>query len=156
MRGGYSARMPIHLTPVDAENWRAVAALKVHETQRDWVAEPLYYLSLCHYSPTGWTPLAILDGGDKVVGFLMWATDPEDGAAWLGGIIVDAQEQGRGIGRAAVEAALALLAEDHGKTSFALSYEPENVAARGLYGSIGFAETGEMEDTEVVARLKRG
>jgi hypothetical protein len=42
-----------------------------------------------------------------VVSFLMWAIDPHDGAAWLGGIVVDATHQGKGYGRAAVSAALA-------------------------------------------------
>ena len=36
--------------------------------------------------------------------------------------------------------------------SFALSYQPENTAARALYASLGFVETGEQEDDEVVAR----
>lgn len=147
--------MRISLTPVDAANWRAVAALAVNESQREWVAEPLYYLSLCHYSPAGWAPLAILDEAGEVAGFLMWATDPEDGAAWLGGIIVDAARQGKGIGRAAVEAAMDLLATEHGRTRFALSYEPANAVARGLYAKLGFVETGEMEDSEIVARLDR-
>ncbi|MEV0646660.1 GNAT family N-acetyltransferase [Phytomonospora sp. NPDC050363] len=150
-----STPSPITLVPVDADNWRAVGALKVAEGQRDWVAEPLYYLSLCHYSPTGWRPLAMLDAEGTVVGFLMWAVDPEDGAAWLGGIIVDAGRQRRGHGRAAVEAAVDLIATEHGVTSFALSYEPENTVARALYAKLGFTETGEMEDTEIVARLKR-
>ena len=34
----------------------------------------------------------------------------------------------------------------------ALSYSPENTAARELYASLGFVETGEQEDDEVVAR----
>ena len=35
-----------------------------------------------------------------------------------------------------------------------LSYEPENEAARNLYGSFGFAETGEKDGEEVIAVLK--
>ncbi len=35
----------------------------------------------------------------------------------------------------------------------ALSYEPENTAAKALYADFGFVETGEMEGDEVVARL---
>ena len=34
------------------------------------------------------------------------------------------------------------------------SYEPENEAAKKLYESFGFAETGEMDDEENIAVLK--
>ena len=34
-----------------------------------------------------------------------------------------------------------------------LSYEPENAAARALYRSFGFRETGEMDGDEVIAVL---
>mgnify|MGYP001382761371 CR=1 FL=1 len=37
------------LRPVTRENWRAVARLKVTEAQREFVAEPCYYLALCCY-----------------------------------------------------------------------------------------------------------
>ncbi|GIF45522.1 diamine N-acetyltransferase [Asanoa ferruginea] len=141
----------VTLRPVDADNWRAVAALTVTEVQRAWVAEPAYYLALCHYSPVGWRPLAVTDADGTVVGFLMWAVDPEDGAAWLGGITIDATQQGKGFGRAAVSAALTEL----DAPSFALSYQPDNTAARALYASLGFVETGELEDDEVVARRPR-
>ncbi|GAA2398206.1 hypothetical protein Cme02nite_06770 [Catellatospora methionotrophica] len=144
---------PIRLAPVDAVNWRAVTALTVAPEQADWVAAPAYYLALCQYGEAGWRPLAVLDTEGDVVGFLMWTVDPADGAAWLGGVIIDATRQGRGYGRAAVRAAIALLAAEHGLSSFALSYEPANTAARRCYASIGFTETGETEDAEVVARL---
>ena len=70
----------------------------------------------------------------------------------LGGFIVDAAHQGRGLGRAAVLAALELLVEQGSKAGFALSYEAENVTAAGLYTSLGFVPTGERVDDEVVAR----
>ena len=34
-----------------------------------------------------------------------------------------------------------------------LSYEPENAAARTLYQSFGFRETGEMDGREVISAL---
>ena len=49
----------VTLVPVDAANWRAVAALTVSEPQRQWVADPAYYLALCHYGTAGWQPLAV-------------------------------------------------------------------------------------------------
>ena len=74
----------------------------------------------------------------------------------VGGILVDAGQQLRGLGRAAVVQALSLLRTETGHTSFALSYRPDNVVARQLYASLGFVETGEEEDGELVARLSLG
>ena len=58
-----------------------------------------------------------------------------------------------GAQRAAVQALAARLAAE-GCDSVALSYSPGNAAAHALYRSLGFKETGEMEDDEVVARLR--
>lgn len=147
-----SAEQPILLRPVDGENWRDVAALTVYENQKEFVAEPSYYLALCCFGSAGWQPLAI-HRGSQVIGFLMWAVDPEDESCWLGGIIIDRQEQGKGYGMSAVRAALSHLADDHGYRRFALSYSPDNEGAKKVYARLGFVETGEVADDELVARL---
>lgn len=161
--GRYTARMEARETPsgsellslrhVGATNWRGVARLEVEPAQRAFVAEPSYYLALCCYGATGWRPLAV-HLGEPVIGFLMWARDEDDGSCWLGGILIDRAFQGRGYGKNAVRAALGMLAERHGFREFALSYRPDNLVARRLYTGLGFEEAGEMEDDEVVARLR--
>ena len=99
-------RAHVTLRPVSQDNWREVASLKVSETQREFVAEPSYYLALCCYGDD-WHPLAIcLD--EQVIGFMMWAEDPADGSCWLGGIMVDQGMQRRGFGRRAVQAAVTM------------------------------------------------
>jgi diamine N-acetyltransferase len=142
----------VRVVPVNADTWRAVCALEVRPEQGDYVATPAYYLALCSYGTAGWRPLAVL-AEDVVVGFLMWAVDPADGAAWLGGILIDAPRQRRGLGAAAVRTALSYLHEEHGARSFALSYQPSNTGAAALYRRLGFVEGDEWEDDEVVARL---
>ena len=151
------ARLPatsdaqVSLHPVDQNNWRDVARLKVFENQREFVAEPSAYLALCCYGQD-WQPLAICLG-DQVIGFMMWSTDPADGSCWLGGIFIDRDMQRRGYGRQAVLAAIEMLRSRHGYHDFALSYQPTNLAARSLYQQLGFVETGELEGDEMVARL---
>lgn len=141
----------IILTPVTAENWRQVAALQVSPDQREFVAEPAYYLCLCHYGGL-WQPLAV-QLGQEIIGYLQWAVDDADGSCWLGGIIIDSHQQGKGYGRQAVQSAIALLSRELGFNHFALSYQPGNTRARQLYVSLGFVESGEIEGDEVVARL---
>ncbi len=143
--------LSITLHPVTGDNWRDIAALEVNETQQKFVAEPLRYLALCSYGKE-WNPLAI-NLGEQVIGFLMWAIDPTDRSGWLGGILIDRRHQRQGYGRQAVHAAINLLAEEQEIRSFALSYQPANVAAKHLYASLGFIEGDEWEDDEIVARL---
>ena len=141
----------VSLRTVDQDNWRNVANLKVSEAQRDFVAEPCRYLALCAYGKD-WQPLAIcLD--EQVIGFMMWTTDPADGSCWLGGIIIDEGMQNRGYGSQAVQAAINLLYEQHGYRNFALSYQPANLIGKHVYAKLGFVQTDEWEDDEVVARL---
>ncbi len=140
----------VSLQPIDRHNWRVCARLDVGESQRRFVAPVTYYLSLCAYDPGTWTPLAIRVG-DEVVGFVMWAIDDDD-SFWIGGLVVDERHQRRGYGRAAVEQ-LIDRARREGR-SVALSYEPENLTARALYRRLGFVETEEMVDDEIVARLQ--
>jgi diamine N-acetyltransferase len=145
------SKTQLTLRPVNSENWRQVAALKVTEEQRQFVAEPTYYLALCYYG-TIWNPLAIyLD--EQVIGFLMWGIDPADGSCWFGGFIIDQPYQGRGYGRQALQTAMTMLAQEHGYQQFALSYQPANEAGKHLYSTLGFVETDEWVDDEVVARL---
>lgn len=68
--------------------------------------------------------------------------------------MIDTAFQGLGYGKKAVAAALSMLRAQHGHHQFALSYHPENTVARRLYLGLGFQETGEVEDEEVVARLE--
>jgi diamine N-acetyltransferase len=135
---------------VGRDNWRAIAKLEVAVAQREFVAEPCYYLALCAYDNI-WQPLAVYLG-ERVIGFLMWAVDPADQSCWLGGILIDHHYQGRGYGRQAVRTAIAMLAE-RGHHHFALSYQPTNLVAKRLYSALGFTEREEWEGDEVVARL---
>ena len=141
----------VALRPVNEDNWRNVANLKVSEAQRKFVAEPGYYLALCCYG-NDWHPLAIyLD--EQVIGFMMWAIDPADGSCWLGGIFVDQGMQKRGYGKQAVQAAITMLNGKYGYRNFALSYQPANLIAKHLYSKLGFIEMNEWEGDEIVARL---
>lgn len=142
----------VSLEDVGASNWRACAALRVEEGQRRWVADVTHYLCLCAYGDT-WHPLAI-EVDNEVVAFLMWGID-DDASCWIGGLVVDAAHQGRGVGTAAVIEATRLLVDEPGCAGVALSCNPLNEAARSFYAGLGFLETGETAEdgAELVSRL---
>ena len=142
----------VSLCEVTDENWRNVAELDVQNHQKDFVAEPSYYLCLCHYGGL-WRPMAVLHHR-RVIGFLMWAQDEKDGSCWIGGVMIDKEFQRKGYGTQAVRNAVEMLAEKHGFRHFALSYKPDNIGAKKTYRGLGFVETDEWEDDEIVARLK--
>src|SRR5450756_680069 len=127
----------IELRDVDAHNWRACADLEVAPEQRDFVSPIARYLCLCHFGGV-WHPLAVYPG---------------DQTGWIGGLTIDGRQQRRGFGRGTLEAPTRRLLETGGCSSCALSYPPGNAAGRDLYRALGFVETGEIEDDELVARF---
>ncbi|HJQ30133.1 MAG TPA: GNAT family N-acetyltransferase [Rubrobacter sp.] len=125
-------------------------SIEPREDQRRFVASVAYYLNLCHYEEV-WQPLAIYREGEPV-GFAMWGLNREEQSHWIGGLVIGAEHQGKGYGRTAMEALLHHLAAQPGYREAALSCDPENTVARRLYTSLGFVETGERVDDELVAR----
>jgi diamine N-acetyltransferase len=140
------------LEEVSADNWRRCTGLEVEESQKAFVAPVAYYLTLCAYGDSPWRPLAVR-AAEEIVGFVMWGVDPADESYWIGGLVIDRRHQRRGYGRAVVEELLDRAASA-GHVEAALSYDPRNTAARQLYASLGFTETGEIEDGESVARKR--
>jgi [ribosomal protein S5]-alanine N-acetyltransferase len=147
----FGASGPVTLQEIDSQNWQLLADVKTTRSQSKWVAPVAQYLASCLVGGA-WQPLMIRVG-DRAVGFVMWARDPDDGSYWIGGFVIDRREQGKGYGRAALAALLDRLRQMPGARGAALSYHPDNAVAKRLYASTGFRETGEMEHDEVVARL---
>lgn len=58
--------------------------------------------------------------------FAMWARE-EDGSHWIGGVVVDSQQQGRGIGRWLMRSLMDRLIVEPGCVNVALSYEPRRL-----------------------------
>ena len=139
----------ITLEPVTAGNWRDCAALSVRPEQQRFVNPVTHYLCVCAYGTT-WHPLAVVRDG-TVAGFVMWGVD-DDRSRWIGGLVVDAAAQRSGVARAAIGLLVERFAAEPDCQNAALSYHADNTAARTLYASLGFVETGETEDDEVVAR----
>ena len=139
----------VTLRPVDDDNWRPVADVAPRDDQRAFVAAlAARYLLLSTHSDV-WNSLAVY-ADDAVVGHVMWGVD-DDGSRWIGGMVIDAAEQGRGLGRATVRTLADWLAE--AGRPIRLSYHPDNTGAAALYTSLGFCPTGAMEDDELVAEL---
>ncbi|MCK1797661.1 GNAT family N-acetyltransferase [Streptomyces sp. XM4193] len=143
----------VTLVPVDEDNWRAIADVRPRDDQREHVAALAARYVLLSLREEVWNSLGVL-ADDEVVGHLMWGRDPDDGTYWIGGVMVDAERQGDGVGRVALRLLLHLLAERPDCREIRLSHHPENGVAARLYPSLGFVPTGEWEDGEQVHVLR--
>ncbi len=145
--------MDVTLRKIDRDNFRACVRLKVAPEQEHFVASNAYSLAQA-YAETENVPLTIYDG-ETMVGFVMYALEPDEGKWWIHRVMVGKDYQGKGYGRAAMVALMKLIGEQPGGNEMAISYEPDNEVARKLYLSLGFVEHDEVIDGETVARYQR-
>ena len=158
----------LRLEKVNGKNVWDILKLKVSESQRNFVAPNDVSIIEAYTAITanGYAfPFGLYDG-DKPVGFLMIGFDIDDywddapeiarGNYNLWRLMIDESNQRNGYGKEAVKLALEFINSiPCGKAEYCwLSYEPENEAARHLYSSFGFVETGKMDGDELIAILK--
>jgi diamine N-acetyltransferase len=89
-----------------------------------------------------------------MVGFIMVCFDPEDGTGYIDRLMVAADHQRRGYGRAAMLDVMARLQATRGCRRIRTSFAPANAGAEALYEGLGFRKTGEMDGGEVVVVLE--
>lgn len=142
----------LSLRPITPENFEEIIHLQVRDDQKTFVASNVYSLAEAYVQPTS-TPLAIY-AGEKPVGFLMSGFWVERHQHWIFRLMIAADQQGRGYGRAAMRLLLERMRALPDCRQIYISYEPENHIARDLYASLGFCVTGEMVDNEEVACLE--
>jgi len=94
-----------------------------------------------------------------LVGFLMLydpslAPAPEEPRFSLWRLMIDSSQQGKGYGATAIQALIAHVRTRPGADALHLSYVAGNTGGERLYRSLGFEPTGEIDDGEIVMRLK--
>ena len=118
----------VQLAAVGDDNWRDVADVAPTDDQRRFVAALGARYLLLSMRTGLWTSLAVLADGE-VVGHVMWAYEPAGGSHWIGGMLIGAAEQGKGVGRAALLAAIAHLGTLPDAQEIRLAYHPEDTVA---------------------------
>ena len=152
--------MPVSLRPVDQANYRDCISLSVAAGQERFVASNVQSLADAYVWRDAAEPYAVY-ADDEPVGFALLYPLVEDEDVYplpadaevhglvLVRLMVDARFQGRGYGRNALEAVVALTRE-RGLDRLRLSVVPENEQALEFYRRNGFVETGEVEGREIV------
>ncbi len=148
--------------PVSKDNWQELVKLKVREDQNHFVASNVYSIaeSQFGYDDPGdghWDmyPFGIYADNGAPVGFLMYGYNfsAPRMQAFISRLMVDENQQGKGYGRFGMTWMLERFRADERIKDVGISYEPDNEVGRKLYASLGFVETGEMVDEEVLAVL---
>lgn len=149
----------IALRPVVRADLDTLFDLKVQPGQQAFVAPNAVTLAEIHYVGGGYVFSIWAD--ERIVGLLAMidfrehddlfeGDDPN--AAFMLRLMIGADHQGRGYGRAAVELAIQW-ARGRNNSCFQTSFAPANEAARRFYNSIGLRETGRIVEDEVEMSL---
>ncbi|MBB5867196.1 diamine N-acetyltransferase [Allocatelliglobosispora scoriae] len=146
----------MRLELVTKDNVHKVCKVKVHPHQEVFVAPVAKSLAEAYVYPDAAWPRAIVDG-DRIVGFVMVAIQPDDPIEayrfCLWRLIIDADEQGKGYGRFAVQA-VAEEGRRRGIGQLHSTWHPGDGGPEEFYVRLGFVLTGEVLDDETVGVLQ--
>lgn len=157
----------VNLKKVNGDNVWDVLKLSVGENQKKFVAGNDISIIEAYVAITGGGyvfPFGIYDD-NVLVGFVMIGYDTDD--YWYDApeiaqnnyniwrLMIDKHYQHKGYGKEAIKLALNFIRTmPCGKANYCwLSYKPDNIIAKKLYSSFGFAETSEMNGEELVTIL---
>jgi len=147
----------VTLREITRDTVRAVCRLEVAPAQTRLVAPNAFSIAQAYFEPAAW--FRAIHAGDALVGFTMLydptrAVAPDDpSTCLLWRFMIAAQHQRRGYGATALALLIAHARTLPGVRSFALSYVPGEGSPRDFYARFGFAESGEVDEDEVVMRL---
>jgi len=141
----------IVLEPVVRSNFHKLFHMQLLPDQVSFVTPPRWTLARCHVRLFGDTfehlPHLIC-AGDETVGYATTVCDP--GSAenyWIDDIMIAAEHQGKGYGRAAVIETIRMIAARYPRCeAVQLTCFRSNTNAAALYRSLGFEPTGAVDE----------
>jgi len=96
-------------------------------------------------------PLAVYDDS-ALIGFVMYALDPDDGQYWIYRFLIDRNHQGAGYGRQTLRELIHLMSREPDCRFILLGVDPANTGAQAFYQACGFYLTGGLCAGELVMR----
>jgi diamine N-acetyltransferase len=142
----------VTLRPIDEENVHIVIDdLAVHPSQVDFVAPNAVSLAEAFVATKVWVRAIYAD--DQPVGFAMLSDDDEKPRYYLWRFMIDARHQRKGYGAQAMQAIHDYVRTRPGGDRIFLSYVPAEGGPQPFYASLGYVDTGRVQDGEVEAVL---
>lgn len=129
-------KVHVHVRELDHTNKELVRKVKVKPGQEQFIetVDECLQEAATYYQ---WHPVAINADG-RVVGFAMYGSFGANKDTWIDRIIIDEQEQGKGLGKKAMRELMDIVPNEYGVSVLYLSIIEENKVARRLYESLGF------------------
>ena len=135
----------IILKEITKDNIDDVIALKVREDQNRFVISNAESLAKAYvYSKTAY-PFAVYDD-ETLVGFIMMGYYELKDYYTLWEFMIDYRYQNKGYGRQALNLGLDFVKDKFNPDSIYTGVTPGNSVAKGLYESVGFKDTGLVEN----------
>ncbi|MCL2873476.1 MAG: GNAT family N-acetyltransferase [Defluviitaleaceae bacterium] len=144
----------ITLKEIDRHNFKEIIELSVTDDQKDFVASNMRSLAQSKAQPEC-IPLAIYNGEDVPVGFIMYCLDFEDNEYWIYRLMIDKNYQGKGYGREALKCVLEEIAKDKKYDKVYISVVPGNEGVAKLYEEFGFKPDSRVLEGEIVYCLQK-
>ena len=155
----------IKLRKITDDNAGELLDLELSENQKSYVASNLDSLATAYICMTngGYVNTYAIYADDTMVGFIMYGFLPVDyddtygeDCYYLWRFMIDKNHQGNGYGKQAILQVIDEIKQmPHGKADYCYTqYEPNNAVVKKLYESLDFVETGQIDEDELVARLK--
>ena len=141
----------VSLREITQETVNSILNLRVTKAQEQFVASNAFSIAQAHFSPEAWFRAIYAD--ETPVGFLMLSDQPDKGEYYLWRFMVDAQHQGKGYGRRALELLIEYVKTRPNVKELFLSHVPGTGSPEGFYHKLGFEHTGEKAGEELVMKL---
>ena len=141
----------VSLREITRETVESILELEVAPKQEEFVATNAVSLAEALFSPEAWYRAIYAD--ETPVGFVMLSVKLEVPRYSLWRFMIGAEYQGNGYGKRALELVIDQVRTMPGAKELLLSYVPGKGNPRKFYQKLGFEETGEVDDDEIVMRL---
>lgn len=141
----------VSLRPITSSNVREILDLRVSPEQEKFVAPNAYSLSEALFEPKAWYRAVYAD--ETPVGFIMMEEDPGQGKYYLWRFLIGAQHQGKGYGYQAMRLLIERVRGLPNAKEMTLSYVPDEHSPQPFYQKLGFVDTGEADEDELIMRL---
>ncbi len=142
----------VELREITKDNLEQVLALRISESQKDFVSSTAHSLAQAWvYKDTAF-PFAVY-ADNEIVGFVMLGYYEERSQYTLWKFLIDEKHQRKGYGRKALKLAIQYLMDRFNVAEIFTGVAFGNDVAETLYRSVGFVKTGVEDDFQQEMKL---